>query len=437
MKFFRYTYGLLGIGSMLVLGPAPGLHAQDADVRGFQEIASRLDVGGDLFVVVHAGRWLDGVLSRLEAAGAAPPASAEERDLRDTSGLVRRFAARQGISGLQGFGVSSVPLQGGLSHLKVFLARDAQDANLPFWRGLFGWQPRRLLSLDFVPGDTGFVWASTPDFNGLWQLLENARQELHQPGLAKMLLQLSAFSLRAVEIEPAELLQSLRDELLLAGRFVPSAEDSASTTWEWLIVVGTGEQVLFRAVQQRFEKAGQELEDVMIGGHTLHRLPQQAEQPSEQDRRMGVMAFASVPGFLVVGNSSRMVEDALRAQRHRNGLTGRPEFVDAFRGQNMVNNGLLYIGSQGAQALRNMQDARVRKSLPTATDPFLALFLASLAGEGASGATLALTLANWRQGVMLSGRSGIGGAAIGSWLGSHPARWWIHLPHWLDRVMGE
>ncbi|MFU8779907.1 MAG: hypothetical protein ACNA71_02655 [Kiritimatiellia bacterium] len=419
------------------LGIPPVSSASDAGMRDFQDIAARLDIGGDLFLVLHTGRWLEAVLTRLEGTEAVLPASAEERDVRDASGLVRRFVSRHGISGLQGIGVSSVPLQGGMSSLKIFLARDAQDANLPFWRGLFGWQPRRLLSLDFVPADADFTWASTPHFHVLWQLLETARQELQQPSLDQMTAQIKAACRQHLDLDPATLLESLRDEILVATRRMSEQEGGDVCSQEWLVIVGTGEQTLLRAVQHVLAQRQIALENVAIGGRTMYRLVSDADMPKTPSAFSMVRAFAAVPGFFVMGSSSRIVEDALLAQRHRSGLLSRPAFVDAFRGQNMVNNGLLYISSDGAQKLRDMQEASVRMSLPAATDPFLQLLVESLAGEGARGAVIALTLANWRQGIMLSGRSGIGGTAMGSWLGSFPARWWGQLPHWLDRWLGE
>jgi len=419
---------------LMVLAPWSSTLAQDPGVRHFQDIAARLDIGGDLFLVMHAGRWLEAVLTRLEGGeDSIPPASAEERDLREASGQLRRFASRQGISGLQGIGISSVPLQGGMSNLKIFLLRDAQDANLPFWRGLFGWQPRRLLSLDFLPPDMEFVWASTPDFEGLWQLLESARSELQQEGLDRMMQQLTATSEKLVEKEPLLFLRSLRDEILVSARARPVEAGSTSVSWEWLVVVGTGEPVMFHAVQHAFERAGRTLQDVMIGGHTMHRV----QLPAEAEEGTVPYAFASVPGFFLIGNSARMIEDALRSQRHRSGLLARPEFIDAYRGQNMVNNGILYVSKQGAETLRHLHNARVLASVPATLDPFSQQLLEELAGGSLRGSVCALTLANWRQGIMIAGRSGIGGTAMGSWLGSFPAGWWYRLPGLVERLLPE
>ena len=407
--------------------------ARDAGMREFQDIAARLDIGGDLFLVMHTGRWLDAVLSRLEGdREGVPPASAQEREVRQISGQVRQFAARHGISGLQGVGVSSVPVQGGMSNLKVFLLRDAQDANLPFWRGLFGWQPRRLLSLDLLPSDTDFALALTPDLHGLWGLLESARSELHLGQVDRMMAQLDALGQQVFRSEPSALLQSLRDEVLIAVR--TGGRDAAVpvAAWEWLVVLGAGEPLLFRSIKDGFEQAGFTLEDVTIGGHTMHRV---GSADTLLTPPTGLRAFASIPGFVILGSSHRVVEDALRAQRHRSGLLARPEFIDAFRGQNMVNNGILYVSSAGAEALRGMQDARVRDSFGDLTDPFFRILLEELSGESVRGAVFALTLANWRQGIMLSGRSGIGGTAMGGWLGAFPARWWLRASQWLDETL--
>jgi hypothetical protein len=422
----RFYICLLWV-SMLAL-PVSG---QDVAARQFQDIAARLDIGGDLFLVIHAGRWLENVLTRLEnGAGGVPPDSADERDLRASSGTVRRFITRQGISGLQGLGVSSIPLQAGLSHLKVFLLRDPQDANLPFWRGLFGWQPRRLLSLDFLPADTGFAAAWTPDLGGMWALLESARSELGTESLDQVMSRMTLATQSLAEMDPLVLLRSLRDEVLLGARHVGNGTPESPYVWEWMVVVGTAEQQLHHAVQHAFRKKGNRFLDVSLAGYTMQRVLLPGDDEEVRDRP----AFASVPGFFVMGNTSGIVEDALRAQRHRSGLLARPEFVDAYRGQNMVNNGILFVSAEGSRRLRLLQEQRLWKQIPGEMNPFSRRLLEELAGEGARGAVFALTLANWRQGVMISGRSGIGGQSLGGWLGSFPASWWFRLPDLLERM---
>jgi hypothetical protein len=132
-----------------------------------------------------------------------------------------------------------------------------------------------------------------------------------------------------------------------------------------------------------------------------------------------------------------MLEDALRAQRHRSGLVSRPDFTDAFRGQSMVNNGILYVSQKGADVLRSIHTTDTSSMLPERQSGFSHRLLEELSGEGLQEAEFALTLSNWKQGIMIQGRSGVGGAAIGSWIGSFPWRAWLGVPEMISRYIPE
>lgn len=417
---------------IMVLFASNALFAADADVEHFQDIASRLDIGGDVFLVINTGRWLDQVMERLAGTdGAMPPASADERDFREMSGRVRRFVARHGISSFQGLGVSSVPLQGGHSRLKIFLLRDPHDANLPFWRGVFGWQPRRLLSLDFLPANTQFAIAGTPDPSGIWGLLQSAIDDLQPSSFVKMTAWLKQISEKYAGESVEMVLENVRDEVLFGARRV---DHEGAYVWEWVAVIGAGDALLFDALKTALDSSGGVMEDVGIGGYRMQRFHRKDEDGEALTRSL---AFATVPGFLVFGNSHLMVEDALRSQRHRSGLVSRPAFRDAFRGQSMVNNGILYISQEGTDVLRSLHSPDEKSASSENASAFSYRLLEELSGQGLHDAVFALTFSNWKQGIMVSGRSGVGGAALGSWMGALPWRYWLRLSDFIERYIPE
>ncbi len=410
-------------------------HGQEGAGQHFQAIASKLDPGGDLFLVIQAGRWLERQLSQLEQgadAGHVPAATADERDLRAASGRLRQYLARQGIGGLQGIGISTVPRTSGNSTLKLFVLRDPVDANLPFWRGVFGWQPRRLLSLDFLPADTAAVWAGTPEPKTIWALLRSAMTDLggedrglHWHQIEKQILDLTGK-------EADEILGSLRDELLVAVRFSGEGGE-AYVKPAFLLVAGTGSTDLLDAMRGWVEAVGGRLQSVTVSGHNLSRFLH-PEDPEDMRQRL---AFAHVPGFFVIGSNSQMVEDALRAQRHRSGLTSRPSFQNAFRGQNMVNNGILFVSEDGARQVRMLREERIGKALPEDLQPATRLFLTVLGRGGMDLPVCALTISNWRQGVMVAGMTGMGGEALASWLVSPPATIWVRWLATAERWLSD
>ncbi len=417
---------------LLLLATLPTVAGDEARQR-FRDIAARLDVSGDLFLVTHTGSWIKDYFSHFDIGShvnAGMPADVKEGTISER---MHRFLEEQGIGGLQGVGVSSVPQEGGHANLRVFLLRDASFATTPFWRGLFGRHPRQLVSMEFVPPDIDVVWASMLNLPALWQLLDDGHKDLGWNKWGRVLDRLSVWSQSVLQTEPLALLESLRDEVLVAAR-VTGEDAGSSRAWEWLVVIGADEPVLLRAMEAVAASRDETWDDIRIRREIAGRVQVVGASPEQ-----GGLSFAvaAVPGFVMIGNSHRIVEDAVRVQRHRNGFITRPVFLDAFHEQNMINNGLVYISNRGIESLR----ATLVAHGETMFDHWLGGAHGSMhndhSREAARGDFLALTLANWRYGVMISGRSGISGASMARWGGSFAAGWLSMLPEWFADVTAK
>ncbi len=406
---------LLSLGTRSVLVQAdPSVSERTVD---FQRIAAQLDPGGELFLVVHSGRWLDRLfLSLAGGEGGLPASEPEEREFRDLFEQWRRFVNRQGLSAFRGFGISTLQRQDGQHELKLFVRRDSADSNLPFWRGLSGWQPRRLASLDFVPSDFSMVAAASSDPAALWQVWQSALHDVRASGAEDRFEAVNSFVTFWTGMDPAVFLGSLRDEWLLAGRFeeksfmnVPSADGELSIPRpSFLFIAGTGEDLFRGAVESRLARHGITLAEIEVTGirvrHASEPLPvMQGIQP----------AFASPPGFFLIGSSPGVVEEALLAYRHRNGFVTRPVFRDAFKDIPMVNNGILYIERDSARILGHWKDSVFpREGFDSAKGAVSARLENALRFSGGEFFSGALALFNRRDGVLLMGNSCIGGESL-------------------------
>lgn len=429
MNNFDFKALLLGcycLCSVAFMVDASGQVAGGVEARQqFQEIASKLDPGGDLFLVLNGGRWLDRLMDSVLPESDAPLTSAEELDEQDLVERVRRFVNRQGIGGLLGLGVSTLPLGDGDARLKVYLSRDPIDAGLPFWRGFFGWQPRRLLTLDFVPGDAEFVWAATVDLGTVWQLVKDAEATIGTDDLSAFVSEMERWSSSQLGISLDDLTATLRDELMVVVRFdrSPGALGevvSGLPAIEWAVAVGTGHSALLEATKSYYTNRMETFSSQTVAGIALHQV--QGEAPSA--------AFVSVPGFFVWGSSGEIVKDALLAHSHRNGLTARAAFTDAFSGVSMVNNGVIYVSEDAAALWRHILESRQGQSLFPPESPLRGVGdLLSMGGSATP--TLALTIQNWRQGVMVMGRSGVSGESLGMMMSAYPLRGWFAVVRWL------
>ncbi len=425
------TYALVAV---LLSGSVP-VRGQVAITprRDFESIAAQLDPGGELFLVLHAGRWLDRMLKTLVGGDGLPPSDADEQSVRDELEQTRRFLNRTGMSAWRGVGVSSSAQRGGNHAVKLFVLRDEVDSNLPFWRGFFGWQPRRLMSLDFVPAGFSMVRAGTLEPLTVWRLLADGARETGGPSSQVRFDERRAAATTWLGMPPEDLLGSLRDELLVAVRFGKEATfalpvgngELTLPVPAFLVVVATGEDMLRGVVEAQLARLKIPLAESVVAGIPMR----QAESPLEGMPFPVQPALASAPGFLLLGSSPAVVEEALLAYRHRNGLVTRPDFQAAFQGLPMVNNGILYVDADGARVLQHWRESRLDadQGAEAAQSPAMSRIARALATGGDSLPACALVMRNWKHGVMINGFAGVGGevllrtagaAALAIWNGS-------------------
>jgi hypothetical protein len=431
----KYSFRML-LGHCLCLGCLIGLpllataqfgETTAADRRQFQEIASKLDLGGDLMLVLNTDAVVDRFMDAAVAADVGTPADEpHEKEIRETIRRFHKFLTRNGASAVHGLGLSMVPRDDGLHAVKCFISRDYADSNLPLWRGLVGWHPRRLLSLDFLPAGTVMARSGTPGPSALWQIVRSAVDEVAPEPSRKRFNEWHEATKTTLGIDVEELIDSLRDEALFAVRFSDTAQSVIPTQGglvtipapTFLIIVGTDNDMLRGVVEAQCAKHKITLNESKVGDIIMRaaetRLPSLIPmQP----------AYASQSGFFLFGSSPEIVADALLAYRHKNGLLTRPEFKDAFQGLSMVNNGIVYISPEMGQVMSHVRSSNVDRVLAgTSQHPATSRMLKQLLTYGGQGQSCALVIQNWKNGVMVMGNSAWGGKDVLTRLAAAPVR---------------
>jgi hypothetical protein len=393
----------------------------------FQTIASKLDLGGDLLLVANTDAIVDQFMAAAISSEAGVPAEdPNEREIRETLERFHKFLNRNGFSALQGVGLSLSPREDDQHALKLFVSRDYVDSNLPLWRGMVGWHPRRLLSLDFIPGNAVMARAGTPELASLWGVLRSAVDEVAPEPTQKRFDEWHRALNEALGMELETLVKSLRDEALVAVQ-LSDTEKSVMPTKNgfvtipapsFLIVVGTNDDMLRGMIEAQFAKHKITLTETQVGDivmrSTVNKLPSLIPlQP----------AYASQAGFFLFGSTPDIVAEALLAYRHKNGLLARPKFRTAFQGLSMVNNGIIYVSPKMGEVLGSVSDANMKEAMAsTGKHPATARMLRQLMTHGGRGQSCALTIQNWKKGVMVMGTSGWGGKDIVARLCAEPLR---------------
>ncbi len=393
----------------------------------FQEIASRLDLGGDLLLVANTDTIIDQTIAAAMADGdEMPTEDPNEREIRETIERFRAFVHRNGFSSLHGIGLSLMPCKDGQHTSKLFISRDFTASGLPLWRGLVGWQPRRLLSLDFMPANTAMVRAGTPELTALWQVVRSAIDEVATEPLRTHFETWHNVINDTLGLPLEDVLSSLRDEVLVAVELSETTESIIPTknglisipTPSFLIIVGINNDILRGIFEAKVAKHNISLAESQVGDVIMRSTVSSVPFPIPLQP-----AYASEAGFFILGSSPDIVANALLAYRHKNGLISRPEFRNAFQGLSMVNNGIVYMSPIMGKVLKQVHEAKIRKALAGAEKhPATTRMLNTLMAPGGKNPSCALTIQNWKTGIMVMGNTAWGGKDVITQMASIPAR---------------
>ena len=393
----------------------------------FQEIASHLDLGGELMLVVNTDSLVDSILETAASTDVGTPADApEEQEIRDGIARLHAYLNRNGFSAVHGAGVSVMLREDGLHALKIFIGRDYIDSNLPLWRGLVGWHPRRLLSLDFLPAETALTRAGTPELGSLWKVINAAVDDVASQHTQERFSAWNATMDTVLGIEIEEIIANLRDEVLVAITLSEQEESVIPTKGglvtipspELLVVIGTSSDVMRGVLEAQFAKHKITLIESQVGDVRIrtakNRLPSLIPmQPS----------YATQDEFLILGSTPAIVEKALLTYRHKNGLLARPEFKKAFQGLSMVNNGIIYMSPEMGAVLGVLREPSIESALKSVSKyPTATRLLRHLLTYGGDNQSCALVIQNWKKGVMVMGSSARGAKSIMTRMAAHPAR---------------
>lgn len=157
-----------------------------AEKSSFNEVTSRLDRGGSLFMYLGTEQWLTGLHERLtdvrDVLLATPNLDATERtNIQKGFDLGSSLLLHSGVESVSGAGCSRIALEPGVYRTKGFLHHypDQGTGWLWNWPGL---KPHPLDMLDCLPTETAWAYFFDLDLATAWTTV---LQELHEAGFAE------------------------------------------------------------------------------------------------------------------------------------------------------------------------------------------------------------------------------------------------------------
>jgi hypothetical protein len=390
-----WTMGLGGMPGGSAVGTAPADMPQRAAA-----VATRLDTGGDLYVIRNTEGQLE---SSLRGMGGLLPMLGGGRDPaagQASVDVLTAFFRENGFLAGQCVGASTVPRADGLRDMKIFLMRQPAAAELPLWRGLVGAAPAKPDLLACLPGDTVLVLHARGEPAKLWQLVRSGLLRFRCDGDEQQLQALLEGTGQQAGVDLDTLAASLGNEWVLSLQLGAPAADGSSPfpVPAFLVVARASDATAVTLAQHLLGKSGAALAPQALEGALVYAQPAVGRGPVPLQ-----MAVAFQDGLVLFASSPERIAQALVCRRDGGGLAARPAFQELFATLPAESNLLFYADARLAitlNALRSMQAANNAGGGRGPVPRELSFFLGGPLPEAASG----WVAVNGPDGVHIQGR---------------------------------
>ncbi len=390
-----------------------------ADVKKqFDEVAARLDTGGDLYAIANVDGLLKSLVDDIVGLSTlAPTNNPDTAAVRTAAAKVPAYLQKNGFYAAHAWGISAVPRADGMNTIKVFLSRDPDAVNLPLWKGLVGdTKQRRLTSLDYLPADTVMVRGFNGNLSEIWKLARQGVKEIAQPATAAAFDNAISDISSNLNIDADKLIASMGDEGFVSIQLahdttvtlpLPGGETDIPTP-SILVGVAVKDQSLSQVLDAQLTKKAMPIIKSQMGDAMIRsiNLPISLPVPIEP-------TYAMCSGFFLFGSNSNVVMDAVAAFQKKNGLAASDDFTNAFKTLSMENNGFVYVGPRFAKLVAEIETKAIGAKVAASgeNNEAAAALTRKLLGN-LSPKPSAFVIMNYDNGILLQGNSASSGREI-------------------------
>lgn len=351
----------------------PAGKIQSAEKNSFQEVTSRLDPGGNLYLYFSTEQLLDGLSAKAsnfrQLLGVLPNVQEKDRDnIEKVIDVVTNLIKSSGIEDVSGLGVSSIATEKEFYHSKALLHHYKGKGSGFLW-SLFGQKPHALDALELLSTNTAVAVFFDFDVPLLWSTIEKQVQQSGFPEAEQELQKLPQQFEAATGLKWDRVLGSLGGEYGLVMTLnnskkisipIPGGQPLEIPDPALMLVAKVKDDTIFNRVDEALKSSGQSVfrtDEAELKMRTV-------ALPLPLPIQLGP-TIATSHGYLFIGSTDLIVKEALAVKAGKApGLKSTPEFQRLAKDVPQEGNNFVFLSERFGKAIREIQS----QALARATD---------------------------------------------------------------------
>lgn len=336
---------------------------KSAETNSFKEVTSRLDAGGDLYLYLSTEQWLKRLSETLgkwqAAVTALPNIGDQQQAITNAFNVVTHVIKDSGLENVSGIGMSSIAREPEVYYNKLIVHHYPGQADGFIWT-MFGKQPHDLDGLDLLPADTALAVFHDLDVPEMWSVIQNECQESGFPQASEFLKNFPEQFEKGTGMKWDDVMASLGGEYGIVMTLdnsktvsvpLPSQVPLEMPEPALMLVMKVKNDAIFNRVDEELKtKMKMGLVSSDKDGVKMRTVP--IPIPVGINLRPTI---ALSQGYLFLGTSDAIIQEALAVKGGKAGLKSTDEFKKLMQGVPQQGNQFCFISKRFGETMRTVQ----------------------------------------------------------------------------------
>jgi hypothetical protein len=338
---------------------------KSAETNSFQEVTSKLDAGGNLYLYLSTEQWLknlsDTVGKYRDVVNGLPNMGGDDAAaVTNGFNVVTHLIKDSGVENVSGVGMSSIAREPGVYYSKLVVHHYSGQGDGFMWT-MFGKQPHDLDGLDLLPADTALATFYDLDIAEGWSVLQKECEASGFPQASEFLKNLPEEFEKGVGMKWDDVLNSLGGEYgvvmtLNNSKMVSVPMPSSQVPIQMpdpalMLVAKVKNDAIFNRIDQELKtKLKQMVMSSDKDGIKMRTV--QVPIPLEISLRPTV---ALSQGYLFIATSDTIIQEALAVKGGKAGLKSTEEFKKLTTGVPQQGNQFCFLSKRFGETMMTLQ----------------------------------------------------------------------------------